>query len=136
MDPQIFEKKMHREGLKFRDYLWIHQQNQPSSRRGIYLYTPTTRLIPKIWGWKSPQNQALMAEEEEVLIEVEAAESVYGDDCVVLEQYPPHLHLLIKPRTADVSSQQVSIKISQFPFFTCWYTPSIIRKGANLCRIY
>lgn len=47
-----------------------------------------------------------MAEEEEVLIEVEAAESVYGDDCVVLEQYPPHLHLLIKPRTADVSSQQ------------------------------
>lgn len=44
--------------------------------------------------------------EEEVLIEVEAAESVYGDDCVVLEKYPPHLHLLIKPRTADVSSQQ------------------------------
>lgn len=44
--------------------------------------------------------------EEEALIEVEAAESVYGDDCVVLAQYPPHLHLLIKPRTADVSSQQ------------------------------
>ncbi|XP_024996177.1 E3 ubiquitin-protein ligase RNF25 isoform X2 [Cynara cardunculus var. scolymus] len=44
--------------------------------------------------------------EEEVLIEVEAAESVYGDDCIVLEKYPPHLHLLIKPRTAEVSSQQ------------------------------
>ncbi|KAI3703258.1 hypothetical protein L1987_73199 [Smallanthus sonchifolius] len=44
--------------------------------------------------------------EEEVLIEVEAAESVYGDDCLVLSQYPPHLNLLIKPRTADVSSQQ------------------------------
>ncbi|XP_076890452.1 uncharacterized protein LOC143541530 [Bidens hawaiensis] len=48
-----------------------------------------------------------MAEENEVLMEVEAAESVYGDEClVVLQQYPPHLNLLIKPRTADVSSQQ------------------------------
>ncbi|KAJ0483550.1 putative transcription factor C2H2 family [Helianthus annuus] len=44
--------------------------------------------------------------EEEVVIEVEAAQSVYGDDCLVISQYPPHLHLLIKPRTADVSSQQ------------------------------
>nr|XP_043628358.1 E3 ubiquitin-protein ligase RNF25 [Erigeron canadensis] len=47
-----------------------------------------------------------MAEEEDILIEIEAAESVYGDDCVVLSQYPPHLNLLIKPRTADVSSHQ------------------------------
>ncbi|XP_076936974.1 uncharacterized protein LOC143604350 [Bidens hawaiensis] len=48
-----------------------------------------------------------MAEENEVLMEVEAAESVYGDEClVVIQQYPPHLNLLIKPRTADVSSQQ------------------------------
>ncbi|KAJ0673048.1 putative transcription factor C2H2 family [Helianthus annuus] len=44
--------------------------------------------------------------EEEVVIEVEAAQSVYGDDCLVISQYPPHLNLLIKPRTADVSSQQ------------------------------
>ncbi|KAI7757664.1 hypothetical protein M8C21_029653 [Ambrosia artemisiifolia] len=47
-----------------------------------------------------------MAEEEEVVIEVEAAQSVYADDCLVITQYPPHLNLLIKPRTADVSSQQ------------------------------
>ncbi|WRX11077.1 RWD domain - like 1 [Theobroma cacao] len=47
-----------------------------------------------------------MAEEEEVKIEVEAVQSVYGEDCVVVESYPPHLHLRIKPRTADVSSQQ------------------------------
>ncbi|KAI8024637.1 E3 ubiquitin-protein ligase RNF25 [Camellia lanceoleosa] len=44
--------------------------------------------------------------EDEVLIEVEAVQAVYGDDCVVLETYPPHLHVHIKPRTADVSSQQ------------------------------
>nr|GEZ98169.1 E3 ubiquitin-protein ligase RNF25 [Tanacetum cinerariifolium] len=47
-----------------------------------------------------------MAEESDILIEVEAAESVYGDDCVVVTKYPPHLNLLIKPRTAEVSSQQ------------------------------
>ncbi|CAL5331277.1 hypothetical protein CsSME_00012298 [Camellia sinensis var. sinensis] len=44
--------------------------------------------------------------EDEVLIEVDAVQAVYGDDCVVLETYPPHLHVHIKPRTADVSSQQ------------------------------
>ncbi|XP_059633833.1 uncharacterized protein LOC132276433 [Cornus florida] len=44
--------------------------------------------------------------EDEVLVEVEAVQSVYGDDCVVLDRYPPHLHIYIKPRTADVSSQQ------------------------------
>lgn len=54
-----------------------------------------------------------MAEKDDVLIELEAAESVYGDDCVVIAQYPPQINLLIKPRTADVSSQQV--------FFTCLY---------------
>ncbi|KAA3462121.1 E3 ubiquitin-protein ligase RNF25 [Gossypium australe] len=47
-----------------------------------------------------------MAEEEEVKMEVEAVQSVYGDDCVIIESYPPYLHLHIKPRTADVSSQQ------------------------------
>lgn len=45
--------------------------------------------------------------EEEVLIEVEAVLAMYGDDCVILESFPPHLHLHIKPRTADISSQQV-----------------------------
>ncbi|XVF33632.1 hypothetical protein REPUB_Repub17cG0184500 [Reevesia pubescens] len=47
-----------------------------------------------------------MAEEEEVKMEVEAVQSVYGEDCVVIESYPPYLHLHIKPRTADISSQQ------------------------------
>ncbi|KAK2986669.1 hypothetical protein RJ640_010125, partial [Escallonia rubra] len=42
----------------------------------------------------------------DVLIEVEAVQAVYGDDCLVLDKYPPHLHLHLKPRTADVSSQQ------------------------------
>ncbi|KAH9788669.1 RWD domain-containing protein [Citrus sinensis] len=44
--------------------------------------------------------------EEEVAMELEAVQAVYGDECVVLDSYPPHLHLRIKPRTADVSSQQ------------------------------
>ncbi|KAA8520434.1 hypothetical protein F0562_014690 [Nyssa sinensis] len=44
--------------------------------------------------------------EDEVIIEVEAVQAVYGDDCLVLDKYPPHLHVHIKPRTADVSSQQ------------------------------
>ncbi|KAL2892555.1 E3 ubiquitin-protein ligase RNF25 [Bienertia sinuspersici] len=47
-----------------------------------------------------------MAEEDEILMEVEAVEAVYGDDCIVLNRFPPHLHLHLKPRTADVDSQQ------------------------------
>ncbi|TXG62507.1 hypothetical protein EZV62_009501 [Acer yangbiense] len=47
-----------------------------------------------------------MAEEEEVTMELEAVQAVYEDDCVVIESYPPHIHLHIKPRTADDSSQQ------------------------------
>ncbi|KAJ8565562.1 hypothetical protein K7X08_008138 [Anisodus acutangulus] len=43
-----------------------------------------------------------MAEEEEI----EALQAVYGDDCLVLQTYPPSFHLHIKPRTADDSSQQ------------------------------
>lgn len=50
--------------------------------------------------------------EEEVLIEVEAVLAVYGDDCVILDSFPPHLHLHIKPRTADISSQQVPNSLS------------------------
>ncbi|CAI0445980.1 unnamed protein product [Linum tenue] len=48
-----------------------------------------------------------MADEEEILLEVEAVQAVYGDDCAVLDSFPPHLHLHMKPRTADISSQQV-----------------------------
>ncbi|CAN8254138.1 unnamed protein product [Cochlearia groenlandica] len=44
--------------------------------------------------------------EEEVAMEMEAVEAVYGEECVVLDSYPPHLHLHIKPRTAEISSQQ------------------------------
>ena len=50
-----------------------------------------------------------IVEEEEVAAEVEAVQAVYGDDCVVLKSYPPLLHLLLKPRIADVTSQQVSL---------------------------
>ncbi len=56
------------------------------------------------------------AEEDEVMAEVEAVQAVYGDDCVILQSYPPHLHLHIKPRTADVTSQQVSLAPSLFLF--------------------
>ncbi|KAL2319882.1 hypothetical protein Fmac_028851 [Flemingia macrophylla] len=45
-------------------------------------------------------------EEEEVVAEVEAVEAVYGTDCVVLHSFPPHFHISLKPRTADVTSQQ------------------------------
>lgn len=48
-----------------------------------------------------------MAEEEEVLAEVEAVQSVYGDDCLAIDKFPPHLQVHVKPRTADVSSQEV-----------------------------
>ncbi|KAL6536850.1 hypothetical protein OROHE_012434 [Orobanche hederae] len=44
--------------------------------------------------------------EEEVRVEMEAVEAVYSDDCHVIEAYPPHLLVHLKPRTADVSSQQ------------------------------
>ncbi|XP_073308751.1 uncharacterized protein [Primulina huaijiensis] len=44
--------------------------------------------------------------EEEVLAEIEAVRAVYGDDCQIIKTYPPHLHVHLKPRTADVSSQQ------------------------------
>ncbi|KAL6125888.1 hypothetical protein ACLB2K_073939 [Fragaria x ananassa] len=48
----------------------------------------------------------MAAGEEDVAAELEAVQAVYGDDCVVLDSYPPRLHLHIKPRTADVASQQ------------------------------
>ncbi|KAJ8748762.1 hypothetical protein K2173_011317 [Erythroxylum novogranatense] len=45
-------------------------------------------------------------EEEEVKMEAEAVRAVYEDDCVILDSFPPHLTVHIRPRTADVSSQQ------------------------------
>ncbi|KAK7277160.1 hypothetical protein RIF29_18311 [Crotalaria pallida] len=45
-------------------------------------------------------------EEKEVVAEVEAVEAVYGADCHLIRPFPPHFHLSLKPRTADVSSQQ------------------------------
>ncbi|KAL2644048.1 hypothetical protein R1flu_011635 [Riccia fluitans] len=43
---------------------------------------------------------------EEVEMEVEAVEAVYGPDCTVLCAFPPHLSILLKPRTADVLTIQ------------------------------
>ncbi|XP_058104288.1 uncharacterized protein LOC131248190 [Magnolia sinica] len=47
-----------------------------------------------------------MEEEEEVLAEVEAVQAVYGNDCHVIKQFPPHINVHTRPRTADDSSQQ------------------------------
>jgi hypothetical protein len=46
-------------------------------------------------------------EEEEVGEEVEAMKAVYETDCVIIRSIPPHFHLSLKPRTADVSYDQV-----------------------------
>ncbi|KAL3516848.1 hypothetical protein ACH5RR_023750 [Cinchona calisaya] len=48
----------------------------------------------------------MAASSQELAAELEAVEAVYGEDCSVLEYYPPHLHIHIIPRTADISSQQ------------------------------
>ncbi|XP_068651064.1 uncharacterized protein [Aristolochia californica] len=44
--------------------------------------------------------------EDEVLVEVEAVEAVYGHDCRVIQHFPPLLHVHIRPRTAEDSSKQ------------------------------
>jgi E3 ubiquitin-protein ligase RNF25 len=49
------------------------------------------------------------ANEAKIEAEVEVVQAVYGDDCVVIDSYPPHLHVHIKPCTADVSSQLSTI---------------------------
>ena len=67
------------------------------------------------------------AEEDEVTAEVEAVQAVYGDDCVILQSYPLHLHLHIKPRTADVTSQQVSLS-----FFSLSISVWLPRKRGKL----
>ncbi|KAL4355950.1 hypothetical protein HN51_027321 [Arachis hypogaea] len=55
----------------------------------------------------SKESEKEMAtEEEEVVAEVEAVEAVYGTDCVLLQSFPPHFRISVKPRTADVSFEQ------------------------------
>ncbi|CAN6460318.1 unnamed protein product [Victoria cruziana] len=43
---------------------------------------------------------------EEIEGEIEAMKAVYGSDCSIFQEFPPHIHLNIKPRTADDISQQ------------------------------
>ncbi|KAH7659291.1 E3 ubiquitin-protein ligase RNF25 protein [Dioscorea alata] len=45
-------------------------------------------------------------QEEEVRMEVEAVRAFYGDDCEIIREFPPHLHVHITPNTAENSSQQ------------------------------
>ncbi|CAL9201568.1 unnamed protein product [Musa hybrid cultivar] len=47
-----------------------------------------------------------MAAEEDVRLEVEAVQAVYGADCIVIRDFPPHVSVHIRPRTAEDSSQQ------------------------------
>ncbi|XP_020586205.1 E3 ubiquitin-protein ligase RNF25 isoform X2 [Phalaenopsis equestris] len=44
--------------------------------------------------------------EDDVRLELEAVQAVYGDDSHLICDFPPHLTVHIKPRTADDSSQQ------------------------------
>uniref|UniRef100_A0A803NEL7 Uncharacterized protein n=1 Tax=Chenopodium quinoa TaxID=63459 RepID=A0A803NEL7_CHEQI len=59
-----------------------------------------------------------MAEEDEVTMEVEAAEAVYGDDCIVLNRFPPHLRLHIKPQDKHSDAQPFMKLMSCFHCFT------------------
>ncbi|CAK7338919.1 unnamed protein product [Dovyalis caffra] len=53
---------------------------------------------------------------EEVLTEVEAVLTMYGDDCVILDSFPPQLHLHIKPRTVDFVKAVIGIRAGpQYP---------------------
>ncbi|URD89922.1 RWD [Musa troglodytarum] len=47
-----------------------------------------------------------MAAEEDVRLEVEAVQAVYGADCIVIRDFPPHVAVHIRPRTAEDWSQQ------------------------------
>lgn len=47
--------------------------------------------------------------EEDVRLEVEAVAAVYGEDCRVYCDFPPHLVVHVRPNTADDSSQQVRL---------------------------
>ncbi|RRT52916.1 hypothetical protein B296_00044761 [Ensete ventricosum] len=52
--------------------------------------------------------EGAMAAEEDVRLEVEAVQAVYGADCIVIRDFPPHVTVHIRPRTAEDSSQQVN----------------------------
>uniref|UniRef100_M8AQK8 Uncharacterized protein n=1 Tax=Aegilops tauschii TaxID=37682 RepID=M8AQK8_AEGTA len=51
--------------------------------------------------------------EEEVRLEVEAVAAVYGEDCCVYCDFPPHLVVHVRPNTADDSSQQTTMNVTQ-----------------------
>lgn len=94
-------------------YNITERERERALRKGAF-FTFSQFLSDFLWELK------MAAEEEEVVAEVEAVQAVYGEDCLVLDSYPPHLHLHIKPRTADVTSQQVSS--SSFPKFSVSYS--------------
>lgn len=58
---------------------------------------------------------------DDVELELEAVQAVYGSDCLLLQHFPPHLLVSLKPRTADDFAQQfveavLVIKVStQYP---------------------
>lgn len=60
------------------------------------------RITPSI-----DRSKMISVEEEEALVEIEAVQAVYGSDCHVIQKFPPHINVDMKPRTADDSSQQV-----------------------------
>ncbi|KAG6747862.1 hypothetical protein POTOM_047753 [Populus tomentosa] len=69
-------------------------------------------------------------------MEVEAVLAVYGDDCANLDYFPPHLHLHIKPRTVDISSQQLKISLRVLDFASsCSSVNYAIRKRFILFRL-
>jgi hypothetical protein len=43
---------------------------------------------------------------EEVEEEVEAVQAIYEGDCMILQKFPPHLSVALKPHTADDPSRQ------------------------------
>lgn len=75
-------------------------------RRGIII---TEKVFCPASDIPSASSPSAEMTEEEVAMEMEAVEAVYGDEAVIVDSYPPHLHLHIKPRTAEISSQQVLI---------------------------
>jgi hypothetical protein len=67
-----------------------------------------------------------MEDKEEARLEVEAVQAVYGDDCCVIDEFPPHLTVHIVPRTAEDSSQQVFVQFLRF----------IVRKKNVVCASF
>ncbi|URD89924.1 RWD [Musa troglodytarum] len=67
-----------------------------------------------------------MAAEEDVRLEVEAVQAVYGADCIVIRDFPPHVAVHIRPRTAEDWSQQVNPPSSSRAVI-----PQIFIRGTN-----